>query len=394
MKIKKGILFIADGSILNPIIYTQGLPLFNQLNKDNYKAIFLTFEEEDKSHEVNDYIDKIKSDFPFVRLVQIKIKKMRFLPNWISYFVFSIPELLKVLSKNNIKIVHARSLFPGVLSLILNIFFRIEIIYDNRGVFIEEEILKGHWKKKSLKRIIFTLAEVFLIKKSSHIVVVSNRFKSYVQNKYKLKGKIITVIPNRTILETLDKSDLIKTNKPVKFVYAGSGAVWQDIDELMLVLKDAKKIFGNIEINIISYDIEFMKEKLSKDLEISPYINFMNLSKSEVNSSLIKNNFGLLIRENNIINNVASPLKFAEYLSAGLPVLVSEGVGDTVEWVEKYKIGVIIRNKNYNLAFKEMKEVLKDPQVYERCRIIAEKYFDIKYSIDQYKEIYGIIYHE
>jgi glycosyltransferase involved in cell wall biosynthesis len=394
MKIKKGILFIADGSILNPIIYTQGLPLFNQLNKDNYNTIFLTFEEENKNHTVNDYLDKIKSDFPFIRLAQIKRKNLRFLPNWISYFFFSIPELLKILSENNIKIVHARSLFPGILSLILNIFFRIDIIYDNRGAFIEEEILKGHWKRKSLKWIIFTLAEVFLIKKACHNVVVSNRFKSYVQNKYSFERKIITVIPNRTIIQAFDKSGLIKTNKPIKLVYSGSGAAWQDIDELMLVLRDAIKIFGNIEINIISYDIELIKEKFLNELEIFPYINFMKLNKSEVNSRLIKNNFGLLIRENNIINNVASPLKFAEYLSAGLPVLISEGVGDTEEWVEKYKIGIIIRNKNYNLALKEMEEILRDPQVYERCRNIAEKYFDIKDSIDQYKEIYEMICYE
>ena len=52
--------------------------------------------------------------------------------------------------------------------------------------------------------------------------------------------------------------------------------------------------------------------------------------------------FGLLLRENNIVNNVASPTKFAEYLMAGLPVIISNGIGDFSYFVRFKNVGICI----------------------------------------------------
>ena len=84
----------------------------------------------------------------------------------------------------------------------------------------------------------------------------------------------------------------------------------------------------------------------------------------------------------------SSPLKFAEYLSAGLPVLISQGVGDTEETVKQNNVGIVIKNKNYVEALSEMKRLLQDPQVYYRCRKLAEKDYNIETSFAQYLNIY------
>ncbi|MBK8497415.1 MAG: glycosyltransferase [Flavobacteriales bacterium] len=52
---------------------------------------------------------------------------------------------------------------------------------------------------------------------------------------------------------------------------------------------------------------------------------------------------GLLLREPRITNRVASPTKFAEYLSAGLPVLISEGVGDFSDRVRGSELGQVYK---------------------------------------------------
>ena len=391
MRAGEGILFIADGSITNPIIYTQGLPLFNLLRKDNFNAVFVTFEEAESWDKAIEFGEKIKKDFPFIVLHQIKIKKIPLVPTWFSFFYMRVSELLKIVNTYNIKTIHARSLFPGIIALILQLFSNLKIIYDNRGVYIEEEILKGHWKRNSARILFFSLAESSLIKRADNIIVVSNKFKSYILQKYGISERKVTVIPNRTDLHLIGKSDLVRLNDPVNLIYSGSGAIWQEIDELKIVFNVAKKIFGNVVINILSYDIELMKSVLANEPDLESSVNFMTAKSSEVFSCLIKNNLGLLIRENNIINNVAAPLKFAEYLSAGLPVLVSEGVGDTADLIDEFKVGVVIKNKDYTAAFMEMRELLKDPNIYKRCRDIAVKYFDINYSFLQYKKVYGMI---
>jgi glycosyltransferase involved in cell wall biosynthesis len=391
MKMEEGILFVADGSISNPIIYTQGLPLFNFLKKDNVNAVFVTFEEEDLWEKAVEFGKKIKKDFPFIVLHQIKIKRIPLVPTWFSFFYTRVSELLKIVNTYNIKTIHARSLFPGIIAMVLQFFGNIRIIYDNRGVYIEEEILKGHWDRASVRALFFKIVESSLIKRADNIVVVSNKFKSYILQKYSINERKITVIPNRTNLQSINESDLLRSNDLVNLIYSGSGAKWQEIGELKIVFTEARKIFDNAVINILSYDIELTKSVFANEPELEFSVNFMTAKSSEVFTCLIKNNVGLLIRENNIINNVAAPLKFAEYLSAGLPVLVSEGVGDTAEIIDKFKVGVVIKNKNYQAAFMEMNELLKDPNIYRRCREIAVKYFDINYSFLQYEKVYGII---
>jgi len=70
-------------------------------------------------------------------------------------------------------------------------------------------------------------------------------------------------------------------------------------------------------------------------------------SPSEINEIYNAADFGILFRDEILTNKVASPTKLAEYLLAGLPVLISREVGDYSELVSKYKFGVVTSN---NLA--------------------------------------------
>ena len=51
---------------------------------------------------------------------------------------------------------------------------------------------------------------------------------------------------------------------------------------------------------------------------------------------------GLLLRESNIINRVASPTKFAEYLSVGIPVLITDSLADFARIVEEDQVGRVV----------------------------------------------------
>ncbi len=62
----------------------------------------------------------------------------------------------------------------------------------------------------------------------------------------------------------------------------------------------------------------------------------------EVRSMLLACDHGLLLRDPCITNRVASPTKFAEYLSAGLPVVISEGVGDLSGMVRQHGLGMVL----------------------------------------------------
>ena len=57
-------------------------------------------------------------------------------------------------------------------------------------------------------------------------------------------------------------------------------------------------------------------------------------AEQDVTSYLKLADYGLLIRENTVTNSVASPVKFAEYLNAGLNVIISPVLKDFTEFVK------------------------------------------------------------
>lgn len=392
---KKNILFIVDGSLRNPILQSQGFPFLYSLNHTKYKPFVLSFEDtnisKEESLEFQSIIKKYDSKINFLPVI---INKKGILPSWF-YFLWRATFKLKfIVSNNRIDLLHARSFFPALLSIIIKSFFdpSIKVIYDNRGLFIDERIFRGDIKKASIKEKFFRWIEEYILKNCDSLVVVSNEFKKYLIKTFGSNiGEKITVINNRTKIATKFNFEELINLKPqnhIVCVYSGSAARWQNISEMFDLFNQAVSEIKNIKIKIFTYHLEeFQKRKiLYPDLENS--VEIISLDSEKVSENLIRCNFAVLLRNNDLINNVASPLKFGEYLAAGLPVIISEGIGDTRELIEKYNVGVIIKDNDYESAISELQELLNDKDVYNRCLRVAYKEFNIDMSFKQYKEIY------
>jgi glycosyltransferase involved in cell wall biosynthesis len=54
----------------------------------------------------------------------------------------------------------------------------------------------------------------------------------------------------------------------------------------------------------------------------------------------------LLVRKRSIVNATASPVKLAEYMAAGLPVVMSDGIGDLSEAVSQNRLGCVLNDRD------------------------------------------------
>ncbi|MBK8338996.1 MAG: hypothetical protein IPK99_02825 [Flavobacteriales bacterium] len=109
-----------------------------------------------------------------------------------------------------------------------------------------------------------------------------------------------------------------------------------------------------------------MRTLLTRILDAQPNVRVLFLSKRDANNTALEAAYpgrvevkwlahaevaqalaicdqGIMVREHTITNQVASPTKFAEYLRAGLPVIVSEGIGDLAELVTRDRLGQVHR---------------------------------------------------
>lgn len=385
---KINIAFIADGSINNPILFSQGIPLLKNNIKKGYKSLLVTFEFKDSDIKSIEKKLKTVSD-SLVQTFPIFLTVVKYIPGWIFYFTEGLIKLYSVIKKNNINILHARSFFPSIISHIIKLLSlrKISVIYDTRGVFIEEEIYKGHWNSNSIKTKIFRLIDKYLLQNSDYIIVVSNKHKEYLNKLYpKLSfDNRITVINNKLHINKEFNSDIKDQNKIIG-IYSGSAAAWQKIDDIVSLIKISNEHFQNINYKILTYDpvpfnnLFFGYNGKNYQIESTSHDSVFNV--------LTKCSFGILLRENIIVNQVSSPLKFAEYLHAGLPVLMSEGVGDYEEIILKYNVGVVIRNNDIINSIKKMIELLKDSEIHKRCNEVAQKEFNINDSFYAYELIY------
>lgn len=386
------ILFITDGSILNPILHTQGLPLLNYVADKGYKALLLSREKDFPTPKEQKLIESIKARFSKVNFIH-SFEKVNHRRNWLINLYSDLKVIKKVFSSERVDIVHCRSLIPGILGLCIKLIKRdkIKLIYDNRGLRILEEIEKGHWKEKSIKVRLLLFLEKELIKFANRIIVVSQNFKSYLITNYEeleLEKKI-RVIPNRTIIKNdFNLAKISRSSDTILGVYTGSAVKWQLADDFHELLKAAVKVFTDINFIILTYHVGEFEKVFLNHPELKTRVIIKEVRQEEVTEELIGCNFGIMIRMKGLMSQVSSPLKFAEYISAGLPVLISEGVGDFVKIVDEHRIGVEIKDKDYLKALIEMKNLLQDPYVYHRCRRLAEKDYNIETSFTQYLETY------
>jgi glycosyltransferase involved in cell wall biosynthesis len=68
----------------------------------------------------------------------------------------------------------------------------------------------------------------------------------------------------------------------------------------------------------------------------------MSAAHTEVPELLAAADLAVLLRDRSSVNRVASPVKFAEYLAAAVPVVLTEGIGDYSALVRSTQVGCVL----------------------------------------------------
>lgn len=133
-----------------------------------------------------------------------------------------------------------------------------------------------------------------------------------------------------------------QTSDPtLRLVYSGSTAGWQSfglLEKLLTDILDAQLDTSVLFLSKHDANNEALMRRYPGRVEVKW------LTTDAVAAELARCDVGILVRENTITNRVASPTKFAEYLAAGLPVLISNDLGDFSELVRQHDLGHVIHD--------------------------------------------------
>jgi len=264
-------------------------------------------------------------------------------------------------------VIQTRSFFNfPALKLVKGWLSNIKVIYDMRGSASAEYLnsfginsesdLEQENQIKKLNSIV--KSERDMIDFSDRTFCVSNNLKQYVLNQNKsINADKLTVIPggaDKNVffydaqLSAKIRQKLRLSDKQV-FVYCGRLTHYWHKSELIfqyasVLLEKHPDMFFICMTKDIGKANELME---INNIDQNKVLCKFSESPSEINEIYNAADFGILFRDEILTNKVASPTKLAEYLLAGLPVLISREVGDYSELVSKYKFGVVTSN---NLA--------------------------------------------
>ncbi len=171
----------------------------------------------------------------------------------------------------------------------------------------------------------------------------------------------------------------------IKVVYSGGTGPWQSFEKVVDLLDDLMKRQSNVEAVFLTKENEVLGSFLKK----YPARSSRKWVKHEEVAAIINQcDYGILLRENNITNKVASPVKFAEYLNAGLKVLISPNIGDFSEFAAQNDCGIIVDDQiplltKLSPSEKENAYELCATHFHKDSKNIQEKYTELFHQLNQ-----------
>ena len=320
----------------SPVLRTQLGGIIKQVTKAKKKVILIS----------NDKKSFITKQEYFKEIEHVKIDSCS---SSLLIYLRSILALYKIIrrekiSGNKVK-VYARNIYSGILMSIINKFTNISCIYDTRGDFIAESFFSNPKRKWYIYFLEFFEKKTII--SSDTCCFVTNELKKTVFKRHSLleenllsKGKKILIIPScAEVMEPIKEV----SNDKYHLVYSGGISQYQCIEPMLKIWKELEIISSEFKFSFLtsrrntnSVNALVHKEQI-KNIRIYSFENDCDLNEYLNNCS-----YGFLLREENGVNRVASPVKFSEYLRSNLKVITTNGLKDISEKVTKKRLGIII----------------------------------------------------
>lgn len=165
---------------------------------------------------------------------------------------------------------------------------------------------------------------------------------------------------------------------PESYVYIGGLSKWQCFEEIVDIYTRVRT--SNSVLHIITMEIEkakeIVKKKVGEDNSISVY---SITDRSRIPDILSRFQYGFLIRKDSPVNYVSSPIKFLEYLSCGVNVIMTDAVPSYARLIKENNVGTIV-------DFKHMESIKINP-FSPHARQVYKKFFSPDRFIDQYRNL-------
>jgi len=330
-----------------------------------------------------------------------------------KYGVFStIAQILKVIKlasktikQKSIESIHARSMIPATIAMILKKIYGVKLLFDIRGFAIDEKLDSGRLQKNSLLFKLLKALDNYLYRASDHIVTLTYKAKDILIESQNISEDAITVIPtcaSREVFHKLDdvecrsfKQSLGYRDDDKIIIHTGTVSGWYDFDNELRVVKELMSADENIHFLVLNKnEHKFINELLEKYVLDKQRVRVGSTSFGDMHKYLSIADASLFFIKPSYSKQASAPTKFAENVACYLPSITNRGVGDMEFYMERYAVGYLVDLEYLDLPqvsrdiITMIEESSFDTQVFDE---LFSTHFDKDMAVEKYQNIYELL---
>lgn len=198
------------------------------------------------------------------------------------------------------------------------------VIYWAQGIAPEEDYLRF---AKTWRRSALSLCERVSLRRAARVFIVSHAMLRHFELKYRLNLSDKSYIMP-CCNETMHPKSFLAEGKysvPV-FAYAGGLSRYQCIDRMLGIFGEIQSRIPQASLLFYTWDVERARRFVKQSGIIN--VTVENKSQDELPNALAQAKYGFVIRDDIIVNRVATPTKISTYMSNGVIPIVSSCVED------------------------------------------------------------------
>ena len=227
------------------------------------------------------------------------------------------------------------------------------VVYDGRGAVAAEwrEYLGKHGWPIPLNSI--EGIEKSAVSNADYVMGVSSALFSYYESSYgvKVNGSVVPCLMDvrfrKRAFNAEQRSQIRREfdlkDSDIVLLMSASRSDWQSLDQIRLHLIELFNQNDRLKLILLSNEkVETESWQGFHDRVIQDWV-----SPEDVVKYYWAADYGLLLREDSLTNRVAAPVKFAEYIAAGLRVFISPDIGDYSMMVVREDLGRVLDIANF-----------------------------------------------
>ena len=316
----------------------------------------------------------------------------------------------RLVRRNQIEMVHARSHIPATIALRLKQRFGVKMIFDVRGLMAEEYADAGHWRKDSIPYRITKTAEGRALAAADGVVTLTERIWPVMSQWESLRNRNVAhqVVPCCADLELFRFSRQDRDRRraelglPDRFVIVYSGSIdgWYLTESMADFFVTMRRQRPNAHFLWLTPTRHERVHELMRARGVSESeFTVLASAPRDVPSYLSAADAGLAFIKPCFSKLASSPTKYAEYLGCGLPLIINAGVGDSDVLITREKVGALVHDFNepeYASASASIDGFVGySEQTRGRTREVAQRLFDVRtVGVQRYGRLYENVFGE